>query len=139
VTGYLLDTNVVSEARKGQRINANVLVWLKSTDETDLFLSVLVIGEIRNGIERARATDPAKARVLEQWCIGLERQYGDRLLPVTSTIAEKWGRLSAVRPLPVVDGLLAATAIVHDLTLATRDAMAVADLGVRLLNPFLAS
>jgi toxin FitB len=139
VRGYLLDTNVASETRKGRRINANVLAWFESVNDDDLFLSVLVIGEIRKGIEQARSKDPAKARALEDWLAGLELRYGDRVLPITPPVANQWGRLSAIRPLSTVDGLLAATAMVHDLALVTRNVTDVAHTGVKLLNPFAAS
>jgi predicted nucleic acid-binding protein len=131
-----LDTNIVSETRKGQRINPGVLAWLESVADADLFLSVLVVGEIRRGVEQARAKDPVKAGALEAWLSGLERKYGDRVLPVTTGIAEQWGRLSAIRPISTVDGLLAATALEHDLTLVTRNVTDVAHTGVKLLNPF---
>ena len=134
--GHLLDTNVASETRKGPRINANVETWFESVDDDDLFLSVLVIGEIRKGIELARSKDPAKAHALEGWLTGLEHQFGEKVLPITPAVAEQWGRLSAIRPLSTVDGLLAATAMVHDLTLVTRNVTDVAHTGVALLNPF---
>lgn len=134
--GYLLDTNVVSELRKGRRIDVGVSGWLDAVDDEALFLSVLVIGEIRKGIERVRPTDSAKARALETWLTRLEMGYGDRVFPVTSAVADQWGRLSAIRPLSVVDGLLAATAMVHDLTLVTRNGSDVAHTGVDFLNPF---
>jgi predicted nucleic acid-binding protein len=139
VRGYLLDTNVVSETRKGRRTNANVLAWFESVDDDALFLSVLVIGEIRKGIEQARPKDPVKTRALEEWLNGLEQGYGDQILPITPMVADKWGRLSAIRPLSTVDGLLAATAMVHDLTLTTRNSTDVARTGVVLLNPFTSS
>lgn len=137
--GYLLDTNVVSETRKGRRINDNVVAWLESVDDDDLFLSVLVIGEIRKGVEQARSKDAVKARALEAWLTGLEHRYGDRVLPITPLVADQWGRLGAIRPLSTVDGLLAATAIVYDLTLVTRNVTDVAHTGVNLLNPFTSS
>lgn len=134
--GYLLDTNVVTEARKGGRADAHVLAWLESVDDDDLFLSVLVAGEIRKGVEQARAKDPLKARALEGWLAGLVQQYGERVLSITPAVAEQWGLLSAPRPLSTVDGLLAATAMVHRLTLATRNVVDVAHTGVTTLNPF---
>jgi len=137
--GYLLDTNVASEMRKGRRINASVLAWFESVDSDNMFLSVLVVGEIRKGIEQARSKDPVKAHALEEWLNGLEQRYGNRVLPITPAVADQWGRLSAVRPLSIVDGLLAATAMVHDLTLVTRNVTDVAHTGVNLLNPFTAS
>ncbi len=134
--GYLLDTNVVSEARKGGRTDAHVRAWLESVDDDDLFLSVLVVGEIRKGIEQARSKDPRKARALEGWLAGLVQRYDERVLPITPAVADQWGRLSALRPLSTVDGLLAATAMVHRLTLVTRNVADVAHTGVTLLNPF---
>ena len=136
MSGYLLDTNVASETRKGKRTNPGVLAWLESVEDADLFLSVLVAGEIRRGVEQARPKDPVKARALEAWLSGLEQKYGDRVLPVTTGVADQWGRLNAIRPISTVDGLLAATALVHDLTLVTRNVTDVAHTGVKLLNPF---
>ncbi|MGO8700487.1 MAG: type II toxin-antitoxin system VapC family toxin [Limisphaerales bacterium] len=115
------------------------MAWFKSVDDDAIFLSVLVIGEIRKGIEQARCKDPVKARALEDWLNGLERRYGDQILPITQAVADQWGRLSAIRPLSTVDGLLAATALVHDLTLATRNSADVVHTGVVLLDPFAAS
>ena len=136
MSGYLLDTNVASELRKGSRANAGVLGWFESVEDSDLFLSVLVAGEIRKGVEQARLIDRAKAQALDLWLAGLERQYEDRMLPVTRAVADRWGRLSAIRPISTVDCLLAATALAHDMTLVTRNVVDVAGTGVRLLNPF---
>jgi toxin FitB len=136
VSAYLLDTNVASETRKGQRANPGVLAWLASVEDLDLFLSVLVVGEIRKGVEQARPKDPIKARALESWLAGLEQNYGDRVLPVTAAIGDQWGRLSAIRPISTVDGLLAATALVHGLILVTRNVTDVVNTGVKVLNPF---
>jgi len=132
----LLDTNVVSELRKGKRTNPDVLTWFQAVDEDDLFLSVLVVVEIRCGIERIRSSDPVQARVLDRWLKGLEVAYVDRVLLVTTAIADRWGRLSANNPPSVVDGLIAATALENDLTLVTRNVQDLARTGVRLLNPF---
>jgi predicted nucleic acid-binding protein len=136
VSGCLLDANVVSEARKGRAADSSFLSWYQTLDEGELFLSVLVTGEIRKGIELARRQDLPKAQALERWLRGLERQFADRILPVTPAIADQWGRLSAVRPLPVIDALLAATALIHDLTFVTRNVAQVHQTGVKLLNPF---
>lgn len=136
MSGYLLDTNVVSEARKGRRTDANVQAWLDSIEDKELFLSVLVLGEIRKGIEQAGSQDSVKARALERWLAGLERTHGDRVLPITIAIADQWGRLSAIRPINSVDGLLAATALVYDMTFVTRNVAHVEHTGVRVLNPF---
>jgi predicted nucleic acid-binding protein len=139
VSGFLLDTNVASEIRKLRRSDPGVLIWLESVDAAELFLSVLVVGEIRKGIELARPNDPVKARALERWLTELERSFGDRVLPVTTAVADRWGRLCALRPTSTTDGLLAATALVHDLTLVTRNLADVAHTGARLLNPFTAA
>jgi len=97
---------------------------------------VLVVGEIRQGIERLARRDLAQAEIFEQWLSRLVRDYGDRIVPITARVAEAWGRLNVPDPVPVVDGLMAATALVHDWTLVTRNADDVASTGVRLLDPF---
>ena len=137
--GCLLDTNIVSELRKGARANAKVMAWYRDVDEEDLFVSVLVLGEIRSGIERVRSSDPAQAQALERWLKGLEKAYAGHVLPVTSAIADRWGRLNAINPPSVVDGLMAATALENDLTLVTRNVQDVARTGVECLNPFVAA
>ena len=136
MNGYLLDTNVISEARKARRANPNVLAWLASVDDEALFLSVLVLGEIRRRIERLRQSDPVQARALERWLNGLERAYAERILPITASIAQRWGLLGAIRPISTVDGLLAATSYVHELTLVTRNFDDVSDTGISVVNPF---
>ncbi len=136
MSGYLLDTNVASEACKRRRANRNVLAWLETIEDSELFLSVLVLGEIREGVELVRQTDPRRARALERWLGGLKRKFADRLLPVNAAVADRRGRLSAIRPTSTVDGLLVATALVHGMTLVTRNERHVAHTGVRLLNPF---
>jgi predicted nucleic acid-binding protein len=133
---YLLDTNVVSELRKRTRASAAVSSWFAEVDSNDLFLSALVVGELRQGTERIRRRDPVAAERLERWLLALVESYADRILPVDQRIAELWGRLNVPDPLPAVDGLLAATALVHDLTLVTRDTRQIARTGVRLHDPF---
>lgn len=132
---YLLDTNVVSEARK-RPPNSSVKAWLASVASHELYLSVLVIGEIRQGIERERRHDPAQAGAYEAWLSTLLHDYADRIVPVTAEVAEEWGRMNLPDPLPVIDGLLAATAKVAGWTLVTRDTAGLVHSGVRLLNPF---
>jgi predicted nucleic acid-binding protein len=133
---YLLDTNIISEVRKGDKCNPHVAAWYDSIDDADVFLSVLVLGEIRKGIERARGTDPAQARAIEKWLSEVTTGFADRILPVDRIIADQWGRMSAKRPLPAIDALLAATAKVHKMTLATRNIADVAGLGADVYNPF---
>jgi len=132
----LIDTNVISEVRKGDRCQPLVARWYASVDSADLFLSVLVLGEIRRGAEAVRPRDPSKALVLDAWLSRLATAFGDRL-PVDAAVADTWGRLSATRSVSVIDGLLAATAIAYDFTLVTRNESDVAGLGARVLNPFL--
>ena len=134
--GYLLDTNVISELHKGKRANPNVLAWFQSVADDELFLSVLVLGEIRMGIERIRRSDPGQAGVLGRWLNQLEINYADRILPVNAAIADRWGSLSAAKPISVVDCLIASTAMEHDLRLVTRNTQDVTRTGVMLLNPF---
>ena len=136
MNGYLLDTNVVSEIRKGRRANPHLLTWFQATQENELFLSVLVLGEIRSGIERIRSRDPAQAQALERWLLDLEAHFADRILLVTAPIADRWGRLSASHPPSVIDCLMAAMALENDLTLVTRNTDDVKRTGVKLLNPF---
>lgn len=131
---YLLDTNVLSELRK-PRPDPHVAEWLQSVHGVELYLSVLTVGEIRNGIERLRPRDPVRADVFESWIETLKRDFGDRVVPVSTTVAEAWGRLEAPRPLPVVDALLGATALVHGLTLVTRDT-SLTRTEVALLDPW---
>lgn len=133
---YLIDTNVASELRKAGAAHPHFIKWSTRVDQSAMFLSVLVVGEIRRGIENVRRKDPAQARALDAWCSGIVAAFNGRIVPITQEIAETWGRLSAPDKLPVVDGLLAATAIVHNLTLVTRNTRDVARTGVKLLNPF---
>ena len=132
---YLLDTNVVSELRKRDP-DPNVLQWYVGVQGRQLFLSVLTLGEIRMGVERARRKDPAKAAALDEWLARLETAYSDRVVPVDNAIAHAWARMSVPDPLPVIDGLLAATAAVRDWTLVTRNAADIGRSGVRMINPF---
>jgi toxin FitB len=136
VTGFLIDTNVLSELRKGTRADANVRRWFEGVEENAIFLSVLVTGEIRRGIEGIRKRDPRAASALERWLDNLMRAHADRVLPVDAATADEWGRLDAQGSLPIVDGLLAATARVHSLTLVTRNVRDVVRTGVDYLDPF---
>jgi toxin FitB len=132
---FLLDTNVVSELRKLYP-HPKVRAWHRANAHAEVFLSALVVGELRQGVERLRVRDGGRADTLETWLGGLVGAYGDRILPVTTEVAQQWGRLNAtVRP-PVIDGLLAATALVHQLTLVTRNVADVARTGVAVVNPF---
>lgn len=133
---YLLDTNLVSEARKGERADARVLRWLSKTDERELYLSVLVVGEIRQGIERLQARDPEQAAVFEDWLTELRGRYADRILEIGLADAELWGRMNALDPLPAADSLMAAQARNRDMVLVSANARDFERTGVELLNPF---
>jgi toxin FitB len=134
--GFLIDTNVLSELRKGQRCAPHVAAWFASISASDIYLSVLVVGEIRRGIENLRRRDVVGAQRLETWLQQVESSYADRILAISRDVAERWGRLSSPDSLPAVDGLLAATALVHGHTLVTRNTKDVARTGVLVLNPF---
>ncbi|MFZ0889643.1 MAG: type II toxin-antitoxin system VapC family toxin [Candidatus Binataceae bacterium] len=133
---YLIDTNIISEVRKGRQCNPRVAAWYRQVRDDELFLSVLVIGEIRQGIERLRPRNPRRAHALEQWLEELLGSFGDRLLPVDGKVAQNWGRLNARDAFPVVDSLLAATAEAHGLVLVTRNVKDIARSGVKCMNPF---
>ena len=135
---FLIDTNIISEVRKGPRCHPAVAAWWSSVAEDDLWLSALVLGEIRKGVDLARRRDPRRAGVLEAWLGEVTSGFGDRILAVDASVAEEWGRMAAMRPVPVIDALLAATAKSNDLALVTRNAADVDGLGVEVLNPFLA-
>lgn len=133
---FILDTNIVSEARKGSRADAGVRRWLDAVDTENLYLSVLVVGEVRQGIEGLRRRDPVQAGHLETWLLGLRRRYADRILSVDQEIAEEWGRMNAPDPVSTRDSLMAATAKVRGMTFVTRNVADVERTGARLLNPF---
>jgi predicted nucleic acid-binding protein len=133
---FLIDTNIISEVRKAERCHPRVAAWYASVEDEDMFLSVLVLGEVRKGIERARPRDPAKAAALESWLGQVIFGFAGRVLGVDVAVCDQWGRMAAIRSLPMVDALLAATAVVHKLTLVTRNDRDVAGLGVPVLNPF---
>lgn len=132
---YLLDTNVLSEVRKPHG-DSNVREWFEQVRSDELFLSVLVLGEVRQGVERLKRRDGAQAAVFERWLEGLGRYYRERVLPVDRAVVDVWGRINAADPLPVIDGLLASTALVHNLTLVTRNTRDVRRSGAVVLNPF---
>src|SRR5713226_3951979 len=128
MVGYLLDTDVVSETRK-IRAEPGVMALVRATDAARLFISVLTLGELRKGVAARRRTDPIAAERLGSWVNGIEEMFADRILPVDATAARIWGELSAGRSLPVVDTLIAATAIASGLTLVTRNTRDVAAIG----------
>ena len=138
MSGFLLDTNVISEMVK-PRPDAGVIRWVSSADESLLHFSVVTIGEIRKGI--ASRIEAARKAQLESWLREMVGRFSDRILPVDLAVADRWGRLSAAckakgLALPVIDGLLAATALQYDLTFVTRNVGDVQGTGVDVLNPW---
>ena len=133
--GYLLDTNIVSETRK-RRPHHGLLDFLAAVDANQLFLSVLTIGEVHKGVEAKRTEDPAGADRLRDWLLSIETTFSRRVLPVDPAVARRWGELSARRSLPVIDTLIAATALAHGLTLVTRNIRDVRATGVDTFNPW---
>jgi predicted nucleic acid-binding protein len=135
---YLLDTNVLSETRKREP-DASVIQWIAATPAEQLYLSVLTLGEIEQGIARVRErADHQQATALEGWLRDVKLGFADRILPVTLLVASAWGRRRYAQPLPVIDGLLAATAQAHGMTLVTRNVKDFQRSGAWVLNPFAA-
>ncbi len=133
---FLLDTNVISEIRKRDRAHPNVRQWVNRTPVEDIGTSVLVLAEIRHGIELRRRSDPVQAASLDRWFLQMRIRLGARVLPVDEPVAEAWALLGIPDPLPLIDGLLAATAKVHGLTFVTRNITDIAATGVPLVDPF---
>ena len=133
---YLIDTNIISEVRKGKRCNPQRCKLVRKIEDASLYLSVLVIGEIRKGIEKIRPNDTVQANAIETWLVAVDKAFGEYILPIDHAVANEWGRLNASRLLSVIDGLLAATAKIHRMTLVTRNIADIADLDVPILNPF---
>ncbi|MBR0957007.1 type II toxin-antitoxin system VapC family toxin [Bradyrhizobium japonicum] len=136
---FLLDTNVISEIRKRERADPNVVRWVNQTPAEHIGTSVLVLAEIRRGIELKRRSDPLQAKSLDRWFSQMRTRLADRVLPIDETVAETWALLGIPNPLPLVDSLLAATAKVHGLTLVTRNIADLESTGVALLDPFASS
>ena len=136
VMRYLLDTNAISEVRKRERGNRGFQNWASSNQPSLWALSAVTVGEIRKGIEGRRSADPVQARNLERWLNGVLAEFADQFLPVTLAVAERWGRLAGTLEISDADGLIAATALEHDLTLITRNVSDFAGTGVRVINPW---
>ena len=130
---YLVDTNVVSEARRG---SVEAVGWLRSVNPLAVYLSVITLGEIMRGVALKQKTDPHAAHPLVRWLQTLRSDHGDRILPITDSIALEWGRIAALRPRGDADGLIAATAVVHDLIVVTRNVADFADTRATILNPW---
>ena len=136
---YLVDTDVISEIRKGEKANPGVREFFESASRQglDLYLSVVSIGELRQGVERIRHRgDEEQAHLLERWLQHVSSAYADAILPIDEETAHVWGRLRVPNPENPLDKQIAATALIHDLTVVTRNTEHFAPTGVRLENPF---
>ena len=134
---YLLDTNVVSELRRDRRANAGVSTWSKDVSANELFISAITILEIERGILLVERRDSRQAEMLRGW---LESKvlpaFADRVLPVDTAVARRCAQLHVPDPRSECDALIAATALVHGLTLVTRNTADFRAMGVALLNPW---
>jgi predicted nucleic acid-binding protein len=134
---YLLDTNVVSELRKGERANAGVVRFIQTATAEHLFLPVQTVGEIRKGVEIIRLRrDFTQAQRIEQWLELIIQSYADRILDFDHECAQMWGRLMARNPQHPIDRQIAAIALLYDFTLVTRNTADFSGTGVRILDPF---
>ena len=136
---YLIDTNVISEARKGRLSNSGVNAFFRQVkkDETPVYISVITIGELRRGIEKIRhRRDFIQADRLEHWLNGILAEYADNILGFDLDMAQVWGKLRVPNHENPFDKQIAATAIIHDLTIVTRNSTDFAGCGARLFNPF---
>lgn len=136
---YLVDTNVISEARKQSKANPGVRSFFKQTisDESQLFISVVTVGELRRGVEAIRHRgDVRQANQLEKWLVTLLTEYQDCILDINPDIAQLWGRLRVPHPENALDKQIAATALIYELTVVTRNHRDFVKTGVRVLNPF---
>jgi toxin FitB len=137
---YLVDTNVISEARKRATANRGVRAFFRRVlkERTPIFISVITVGELRRGVELLRHRgDSRQAKRLEKWLEALLVEYQDFILEIDRDIAQLWGRLRAPHPENALDKQIAATALIHDLTVVTRNQVDFRKTGVRVLNPFI--
>ena len=134
---FLVDTNVISELRKGQNANAGVLAFWRSVDGETLYIAVQTMGEIRRGVENIRQRgDSAQAARLESWLDRVATGYADRILSFDLECAQVWGKLMSPHPQHPIDKQIAAIALIHDLTVVTRNVNDFKGLGVAVINPF---
>jgi predicted nucleic acid-binding protein len=137
---YLIDTNVISEIRKGDKANAGVRQFFNAaiSNNTRLYISSITIGELRRGVDLIfHRGDSLQAKLLERWLTSIHQQYQDNILNIDSEIAQLWGRLRVPDAQHALDKLIAATALIYDLTMVTRNIKDFESTGVRLLNPFI--
>jgi toxin FitB len=130
---YLVDTNVLSEARRGSTAARD---WLRSVDPEAIYLSVITLGEIMKGIALKERSDPRAATSLRQWLELLRHDHADRILPVTDSVALEWGRLAAERPRSMANGLIAASALVYGMIVVTRNTVDFGDTRLPVINPW---
>ena len=130
---YLIDTNVLSEARRGR---TEAREWLRSVDPDHVYLSVITLGEIMKGLSLKTRTDAAASVSLLRWLEQLRTDHARRILPITDSVALEWGRIAAVRPRNMADALIAATASVHNKIIVTRNIADFEDLGIPLIDPW---
>jgi predicted nucleic acid-binding protein len=134
---FVLDTNVVSELRRGRsRCHPKVWQWYDATPLEEIYLSVLVLGEMRRGVEIKLRRDPTTGRTYEKWLREVGLTYRERILPITAEICDNWGRIASHSNIAAIDGLIAATAAHHGLTVATRNTADFQRTGVDYVNPF---
>jgi predicted nucleic acid-binding protein len=134
---YLLDTNVISESRKGKKANPGMQKFWRSVDPDAIYLPVQSIGEIRRGVEIVkRRGDSAQAKILEVWLQTLATVYADRILSFDGDCAQVWGALMSAGNQHPIDKQIAAIALIHDMTVVTRNTSDFIGTGVSLVNPF---
>jgi predicted nucleic acid-binding protein len=134
---YLVDTNVISEARKGAKANPGVIEFWRAADGTEVYLSAQTVGELRRGLENIRLRgDHAQAKRLAAWLESVTTDYADRILAFDADCAQVWGKLMSPHPQHSIDKQIAAIALIHDLTVVTRNTEDFRGTGVRLHNPF---
>jgi hypothetical protein len=132
----LVDTNVVSELKRGRHANPRVLAWFSTVPKECVFTSVIVLGEVRRGIELVARRDKPQAEALERWYASVRARLENRVLVVDEPIMMVWSKISAPNMLPAYDGLIAATALVHGMTVVTRNALDYRRAGVDVINPW---
>ena len=132
----LVDTNIISELKRGRKATPRVVTWFSTIPPERVFTSVVVLGEIRRGIELVARRDKMQAELLERWYASMRHRLGDRVLPVDEPVMSTWARISVPDMLPAYDGLIAATALVHELTVATRDTSDYRRVGVSGVDPW---
>lgn len=134
---YLIDTNVISESRKGKKANLGVREFWRTIDPDSVYLAVQTIGEIRRGVESIKSRgDLVQSKVLEQWLDQVINNYGDRILAFDEDCAQIWGRLMSPHKVNPIDKQIAAIGLIHGLTVVTRNTSDFDGTGVRLMNPF---